>query len=308
MPPLNPTNDPPVDSIERDFLDALTRLQIGQPTARALKVKHKKGLLKITISSVATEAARSRTLIGMDRCRYPRVRAMILREKSGEPSEPRTFTETTKKLRARIVELQVQLKQYQHEAGAHFIARHEAEKLLQRANNQIAKLTKKLDEAKKVVVLTPGAPKSLPPLLLIRGIPGSGKSTRAIAYKGQGYVHLETDMYFRRDGEYIFDKDKLPDAHAWCLEQTRQALAQGNRVVVANVFANLDDIRPYTLLSTPYEVIETTWRGTSGHDVPPRTSRAIRKKWVPTSLLLEQLQTGSNQASNVIDISQRKDL
>lgn len=42
-------------------------------------------------------------------------------------------------------------------------------------------------------------------LLLIRGLPGSGKTTMAKQYAQIGYVHCEADQYFERDGEYRFD-------------------------------------------------------------------------------------------------------
>jgi Chromatin associated protein KTI12 len=50
-----------------------------------------------------------------------------------------------------------------------------------------------------------------PRLVLIRGVPGSGKSTRAREL--QEYLHFEADMYFIRDGAYTFDSDLLPAAH-----------------------------------------------------------------------------------------------
>jgi tRNA uridine 5-carbamoylmethylation protein Kti12 len=35
-------------------------------------------------------------------------------------------------------------------------------------------------------------------LILIRGLPGSGKSTIAREYVKQGYHHFEADMYFEK--------------------------------------------------------------------------------------------------------------
>jgi len=43
-------------------------------------------------------------------------------------------------------------------------------------------------------------------LILVRGLPGSGKSTFA---KSLGGVHIETDMFFIQDGEYKFDGAKI---------------------------------------------------------------------------------------------------
>lgn len=151
MPPLKTPKAPPIDLIEKDFLDALERLRRGNPTNKTLKASYKKGILKINVSSVAMEARRSRTLIGMDGCKYPRVRELIRMEKSGETAEPKTYVELVKRLRTRIADLQTQVRQYQTEAGEHFIARHEAEKAAQTAKAESARVIKKLKDQMNVV-------------------------------------------------------------------------------------------------------------------------------------------------------------
>lgn len=50
-------------------------------------------------------------------------------------------------------------------------------------------------------------------LVIIRGIPGSGKSTLAKKYIKKGFIHLENDMYFMKNGRYHWSKEELP--HAW---------------------------------------------------------------------------------------------
>ena len=51
-------------------------------------------------------------------------------------------------------------------------------------------------------------------LYIVRGIPGSGKSTFAKTLGGQ---HYESDMFFiNENGEYNFDVTKIKDAHQWC--------------------------------------------------------------------------------------------
>lgn len=58
-------------------------------------------------------------------------------------------------------------------------------------------------------------------LVLIRGLPGSGKST--IARAMAAYEHYEADMYFEKGGEYCYDASKIKDAHEWCQRETRSA-------------------------------------------------------------------------------------
>ncbi len=66
-------------------------------------------------------------------------------------------------------------------------------------------------------------------LILIRGLPGSGKSTFAREYFSneaafrkmpiQKYIHLEADMYYTdHEGNYNFTRENLRNAHHWCQE------------------------------------------------------------------------------------------
>jgi hypothetical protein len=70
-------------------------------------------------------------------------------------------------------------------------------------------------------------------LLLIRGLPGSGKTTMAKKYAQAGYVHCEADQYFEVGGEYRFDGSKLRAAHDDCLRRAIAAMDAGRSVVVA---------------------------------------------------------------------------
>ena len=53
-------------------------------------------------------------------------------------------------------------------------------------------------------------------LVLIRGLPGSGKTTMARVLALVGYEHHEADHYFERDGAYKFDPADLPKVHQAC--------------------------------------------------------------------------------------------
>lgn len=69
---------PPIDLIEGDFLEAIDRLVVGAPLNPSLAKRAKLRTIKVNISSVAQEAGHSRTLIGHDGCKYPRVRARVI--------------------------------------------------------------------------------------------------------------------------------------------------------------------------------------------------------------------------------------
>lgn len=66
---------------EKKLWEAFARIQEGKPQNPALVILAKKKKLKITVSSVAEEAGVSRTLIGHEGCRYPKIRMAILETK-----------------------------------------------------------------------------------------------------------------------------------------------------------------------------------------------------------------------------------
>lgn len=144
------------------------------------------------------------------------------------------------------------------------------------------------------------SPPTPPRLVLIRGLPGSGKSTLAKDYLSQGYLHFEADQFFMVDGEYRFVEEQLPDAHAWCLSQTREALDADEYVCVANVFTTDDDIKPYIDLGVEFKLVEANYRGRSIHKVPAAALRKMKAKWVSTSELIKKLKIRTPQAPAVV--------
>lgn len=97
-------------------------------------------------------------------------------------------------------------------------------------------------------------------LVLIRGLPGNGKSTLAKEMANEGYLHFEADMFFEVDGRYRYDASKILDAHTWCQKMTRQAIARGEKVVVNNTFTQLREMEPYLAMSKDFRVVEAKGR------------------------------------------------
>jgi predicted kinase len=117
-------------------------------------------------------------------------------------------------------------------------------------------------------------------LYLIRGLPGSGKSTYA---KSLGCLHVEADMFFMRDGIYDFRLSSLKEAHAWCLMTTRMAIENGMDVAVSNTFTQLWEMKPYRDLAkayaTPCHIVECTGNYESVHNVPQHVIDKMKEHW-----------------------------
>ncbi len=125
-------------------------------------------------------------------------------------------------------------------------------------------------------------------LILLRGLPGSGKSTVAelMGAKGAGYAHFEADMYFMVDGEYRFEPDKLRLAHNWCQIQTEKAMADDTAIViVSNTFTQEWEMERYYELAKYYDyrvtslVVENRHGGVNQHGVPEDKLEIMRNRF-----------------------------
>jgi len=124
-----------------------------------------------------------------------------------------------------------------------------------------------------------------PEIVLIRGVPGSGKTT--MAKKMVGYMHFEADMYLEVSGKYVYDAAKVPKAHDWCVASARAALEQGKNVVVSNTFAKVWELKRYIDLGYPFRIIEATGSWPNVHGVPQDRVELMKARWEPLSRVLK---------------------
>ena len=116
-------------------------------------------------------------------------------------------------------------------------------------------------------------------LYLVRGAPGSGKTTYA---KTLGIAdHYEADMWFDANGGY--DPSKIKQAHEWCQNKAREAMEAGRPCVVSNTFTRLWEMSYYRAVAERlgYEVREVVMRGewTNVHGVPKDKVRQMRARF-----------------------------
>lgn len=123
-------------------------------------------------------------------------------------------------------------------------------------------------------------------LVILRGLPGSGKSFEATRMIKEGEVirHYEADMFFvDEDGEYMFDPAQIKDAHAWCQRSVEQALLAGESVVVSNTFVRRWEMEFYLQLTSRLNVecVIRTCTGDWGnvHGVPESVVDRMRENW-----------------------------
>lgn len=123
-------------------------------------------------------------------------------------------------------------------------------------------------------------------LLLVRGHPGSGKSSLANEYELSGYQRFENDAFFTdSNGIYKFDFANHQKAKDVCLQNTKKALDKGLSVVVSNTFTKLSEMEPFITYAKekgiPIRVIEMELNFGNVHSVPEEVVIDKKKQFEP---------------------------
>ncbi len=130
-------------------------------------------------------------------------------------------------------------------------------------------------------------------LILLRGLPGAGKSTTAglLGAGGAGTAHFEADMYFMVDGEYKFDATKLKDAHQWCQNSVGHAMllnhtaGYNDTIIVSNTFTQEWEMDAYYKLAEQWGymvtslIVENRHGGVNVHGVPDEALTRMKDRF-----------------------------
>lgn len=132
-------------------------------------------------------------------------------------------------------------------------------------------------------------------LYIIRGLPGSGKSTFANTLTSTlvtaGIPVLgpfEADQYFidPQTGSYNFDASKLGAAHNQCFANVENAMQRFiTNVIVSNTFTTQKELKPYLELAKQYNykvvslVVENRHGNSSVHNVPDEAITRMKDRF-----------------------------
>jgi len=126
-------------------------------------------------------------------------------------------------------------------------------------------------------------------LIIVRGVPGSGKSTFAAKLKEYLTKHnyvgetYESDTFFMKNGVYKFNPDLLYLAHKICYDKVFSNLEKDgvDFSIVANTFILQSDIKKYRKHAEElgYDVVvyRMTNKFKDVHEVPEETLKKMRE-------------------------------
>ena len=120
-------------------------------------------------------------------------------------------------------------------------------------------------------------------LIIVRGIPGSGKTSFANLLSK---AICCADDYYMHDGEYKRKAEDIGKAHAWCQRKCRRFMkAQVEQIVVANTSTTEREMQPYMDLARQFSymvysvIVENRHGNVSVHGVPEATLDKMKARF-----------------------------
>ena len=125
-------------------------------------------------------------------------------------------------------------------------------------------------------------------LILLRGLPGSGKTTLAVVLSEYGkYPVFSVDDYFTdENGRYEFRFQENHLAYKQCEENVKVAMQQGSeQILVHNTFTQEWEMDPYFKLAAEHgyrahvATVENRHDGKNVHEIPEDHVERMRSKF-----------------------------
>ena len=126
-------------------------------------------------------------------------------------------------------------------------------------------------------------------IILIRGLPGAGKSTLAHELSEDGkYPVFSIDDYFTdpKTGEYKFEFEKNHLAYKKCEENVREKMEQGSKkIFVDNAFTLEWEMEPYFKMAEEFKyrvhvlTVENRHGGNNIHDISDEQIKKMAAKY-----------------------------
>jgi predicted kinase len=110
-------------------------------------------------------------------------------------------------------------------------------------------------------------------LVIVRGHPGSGKTTFSKQFVEKGYKHFENDSFFTdANGVYKFDFAFHQAAKDACFQNAVNALLDAHSVVVSNTYTKLQEMQELldfaNEVKIPVRIFEMYHNFDNVHNVP----------------------------------------
>jgi predicted kinase len=128
-------------------------------------------------------------------------------------------------------------------------------------------------------------------LILLRGLPGSGKTTLAkiilqLRSTDEPEVLSADDFFEDKEGEYNFDPTKLKEAHNYCQFRCSERMRQQKaKIVVANTFTQEWEMDEYIKMAERYNyrvhtvIVENRHGNENVHGVPEDKLQQMKNRF-----------------------------
>lgn len=128
-------------------------------------------------------------------------------------------------------------------------------------------------------------------LILLRGLPGSGKSTLGeiilqTTNSSKADVLSADNFFMDNDGNYNFDATRLKEAHNMCQQKCAERMRlEFSKIVIANTFTQDWEMKPYFEMADRYRyrvhsvIVENRHGSKNVHDVPEEKLEQMKARF-----------------------------